>query len=519
MKSLLRFLKWFGISLICLIAGYAVFVWLGSLVSLGVLETATHQGDVVVALSSTPQAKQALLATCLSSPVPFIPGASPFASELLTRVPSGTRVNIQATGGDVSIETMTVVEGQLRGHQVWACRGQFALLHQRFLVTALEDARNNLSTITALGQLLIAFTMALMTTYVYFYTRRNNKLAFFYNNWNKQQDVNIQCLIHDDVLRVVETLVYGEDHEFDINRARSFTFAFLHLNKIQNNYEAMKEGVLSKREYLEMSLPTLRLFARNKRMIVYLVSQRGYGDEFRDSIVECLRDLEPFNVPPLSSSDPNPSNVDLFSECQESNSSRSNKRRVEVTRPKAWRATMTAFPSLFAPVVVVARMCVNPFTASHRAAAQTRTSNSTISRESSNPSQSSAEHVQRMTSRFTSAPSNRFLSNSHFVNTIRQLEGRSVEWLYRNLNWLINSKMFYYLSFSFVLNPILLGIQLYRAVNTANTTGLSATMFIGFAFLNIVTGLAGLRIKNSPMVLSCAASFVIALLIGAVTMK
>jgi hypothetical protein len=87
------------------------------------------------------------------------------------------------------------------------------------------------------------------------------------------------------------------------------------------------------------------------------------------------------------------------------------------------------------------------------------------------------------------------------------------------LTGLMEGKWFYYLSFSFILNPLFLLLQLYRAIHSADTQSLSSLMFGGFAFLNVVTGLAGAKIKNTPMVLSCGASFVIAIAIVVVAMK
>ena len=95
----------------------------------GVLQTETLQGNVLVALSNDPRVRQALLSGCRSTQA--LPAStSPFvASGLLAEIPSGTKMVMPSWGDDRAVGTMTISEGRLKGRKVWACSGQFALLH------------------------------------------------------------------------------------------------------------------------------------------------------------------------------------------------------------------------------------------------------------------------------------------------------------------------------------------------------------------------------------------------------
>lgn len=128
-----RILMWLGVSVACLVASYSLVIaaleWFGDYMSEGVLETETPEGNLLVALDSDPPVRQALLSGCHSKG-----GLSPsvlavLASGRLAEIPSGTKMQMPAWGDDPSVGTMTIAEGQLKGRQVWACTGQFALLH------------------------------------------------------------------------------------------------------------------------------------------------------------------------------------------------------------------------------------------------------------------------------------------------------------------------------------------------------------------------------------------------------
>lgn len=46
-----------------------------------------------------------------------------------------------------------------------------------------------------------------------------------------------------------------------------------------------------------MSLPSLRLLARDKELIDYLLNHRGYNADFRDNVLSLMKDLTPYPVP------------------------------------------------------------------------------------------------------------------------------------------------------------------------------------------------------------------------------
>lgn len=281
---------------------------------------------------------------------------------------------------------------------------------------------NNSDIILAGGQLFVAGTVGLVSLYVYFYNRRRDKLQFFFNNWNKQQDINLHCMGNEKTLMTVEGLIYGDEKNIDIEEARAFTFAFLHLNKIQNNYEAMKQRIISKKEYLEMSIPTLTLFARQKEFIIYLVSQRGYSPKFRDSIIEMISGTSPYDVPKF--------NVESVDEVTTN----------EVETPDS-------------------------------------------------------KEVEKLLAN----------QNNQFMES-----------LYTKLSSFFDGKIFYILSYSFILNPLLLGAQLHKIIKFTSPSGLSIIMISGFAILNIVTAIAAVKIKNLPMFLSFLVSFFISATILAI---
>ncbi len=124
---------WSGISVACLVAGYALliatFAWFGYYMSEGVLETETLEGNLFVALNSDPIVLHTLLSACHSK-VAYQPSVSRLeASGLLAEVPSGTKMHMTSFVDYGGIYTMTIAEGRLKGRQVWACYGQFALSH------------------------------------------------------------------------------------------------------------------------------------------------------------------------------------------------------------------------------------------------------------------------------------------------------------------------------------------------------------------------------------------------------
>ena len=131
-----RIFKWLALSFGCLVACYALVIagiaFLDVYMGEGVLERETLEGNVLVALSDNPSVRQALISGCQSTGSLPVSVSTLLASGLLAEVPSGTKMNMTSMGGDSEVGTTTVSEGRLKGRQVWACRGQFALLHSWF---------------------------------------------------------------------------------------------------------------------------------------------------------------------------------------------------------------------------------------------------------------------------------------------------------------------------------------------------------------------------------------------------
>lgn len=259
----------------------------------------------------------------------------------------------------------------------------------------------------ASGQLFIALLIGVLTAIVYFYSRRRDKLEFFYNNWNKQQDINLGCLTNDLALSAVEDLVYGGDAKVELEDARQYTLAFLHINKIQNNYEAYKGGILKKYEYENMSIPTLQLFARKKPLIHYLITQRGYSQDFQESVMDMLLPLQPYDVPTFEGE------------------------------------------------------------------------------------QDFSEYIA---------------SKDQQVSKLEKALGL--------LDNFLDSKTFSAISLAFVLNPILLGAQFIELIRSSYQTDVSLITFAGFAILNVITTLIGIKIRNWVMIVSYFISFIICVAIS-----
>lgn len=131
---LARICKWLAIGAVCVAAVWALalwfVIWFGNYMTEGTLETRELQGNLLVALSDDAAVKKALLSECNSTKARSPKVSALIQSGRLAEVPSGTRMHMPDWGGkDPDVGTMTIAEGPLRGRQIWACRGQFTLLH------------------------------------------------------------------------------------------------------------------------------------------------------------------------------------------------------------------------------------------------------------------------------------------------------------------------------------------------------------------------------------------------------
>jgi hypothetical protein len=108
-------------------AGVARF---GKYMTEGILVSPDRRSNVLIALSNDTAVREALLSGChLVGSLPA-PSLKQITSGQLAEVPSGVRMHMDSWGGnDPDIGAMTIAEGRFSGRQVWACRGQFGLLH------------------------------------------------------------------------------------------------------------------------------------------------------------------------------------------------------------------------------------------------------------------------------------------------------------------------------------------------------------------------------------------------------
>jgi hypothetical protein len=111
------------------ISFFVGLAWFQSYMTEGTLLSPDLESNVLVALSDESTVREALLSGCHSVRSLPILSLKEIASGRLAEVPSGVRMHIESWGKDPYVETMTIAAGRFTGRQVWACSGQFALLH------------------------------------------------------------------------------------------------------------------------------------------------------------------------------------------------------------------------------------------------------------------------------------------------------------------------------------------------------------------------------------------------------
>ena len=125
-----RLLTWLGATVAVFIAVVMLAPrWFDGYVSTGVLQTETHQGKVLVALTDEPEVENLLWAGCEAHGVFPTSASDLLAARKLAQVPSGTKMRLISVSHYPYIGTMTIVEGRLKGRTVCAGRCQFTLLH------------------------------------------------------------------------------------------------------------------------------------------------------------------------------------------------------------------------------------------------------------------------------------------------------------------------------------------------------------------------------------------------------
>jgi hypothetical protein len=140
----------------------------------------------------------------------------------------------------------------------------------------------------SVGAVLSVVFTAAISYILWTYTNKKDRLDFLISRWNQQQEANLQTLSSESDLIAFEKLVYGTDHEVDIDEARLYTHLFIVLNFLQNNWFAKELGIITADEFRKYSLPTLSLISNNKETIIYLLKERGYQKEFLEEIERLL---------------------------------------------------------------------------------------------------------------------------------------------------------------------------------------------------------------------------------------
>src|SRR5262249_16127719 len=71
----------------------------------------------------------------------------------------------------------------------------------------------------------------------------------------------------------------------DKKLSRKFFVIFALLNQIQHLFIAMRHGVLDNAEFETYAMQTIRLLKREQSTVAYLLTQRGYAQDFKETIL------------------------------------------------------------------------------------------------------------------------------------------------------------------------------------------------------------------------------------------
>jgi hypothetical protein len=148
----------------------------------------------------------------------------------------------------------------------------------------------------ALLSVLVALYIAMQ---VHNYTRRRDKLEFMRQRWHEQQTINLAVLSNPELIKVAETITYGYALDGPKDLSKKFYYLFLMINQIHHHYLAYSFGIYSLREFRRFSLPTLSLIAREAETIEYLLTERGYLEDFRQEVLSLLKKATPPAQPSL----------------------------------------------------------------------------------------------------------------------------------------------------------------------------------------------------------------------------
>jgi uncharacterized protein with PQ loop repeat len=77
----------------------------------------------------------------------------------------------------------------------------------------------------------------------------------------------------------------------------------------------------------------------------------------------------------------------------------------------------------------------------------------------------------------------------------------------------VRTRTFYILNYVYILNPIALIFQLITILREGTAEGVSITMLVAFAVMQLITCINAIALENMPMLVAFLLSFIITLLI------
>ena len=149
-------------------------------------------------------------------------------------------------------------------------------------ITILSSAGQGIGSI---GTMLVTIIISSM---VYRYTKRKDRLDLYLRRWSVQQDVNISTISSDSNLIAAEKSIYGPDASVDIMEGRIYYNLFMRINMLQMMYFGYKEGLINKSELYVSSIHTAKLLYNSKELVSYLLRERGYTPDFLAHLHEII---------------------------------------------------------------------------------------------------------------------------------------------------------------------------------------------------------------------------------------
>lgn len=131
---------------------------------------------------------------------------------------------------------------------------------------------------------------------VHRYARRRDRLEFMRHRWAEQQNINLAQLNNPENATSFEKIVNGKDHNGDVENNKRLNQIFLYINQIQHLYLAYQHKMINEREFEQLAIPTLRLIAREQKLIDFILLNRGYGEHFVSKVRVLLHKLEPYKA-------------------------------------------------------------------------------------------------------------------------------------------------------------------------------------------------------------------------------